>query len=294
MIDVPLASITADPNQPRKNFNPERLAELMSSIKKYGIINPLIVEELTAGKYLLEDGERRFRAATELKLKMVPVVVREAVDETERLIRQFHIQEQHEGWSATEKAHAVSILSERLGVGVRVLAETLSLPERTIADYVSFSQLLEKKEFVKNEIPVHFAHSIVPLRAYVKRIFMSELDTEFTASQEKALERAVIARIKSGSIKIRRDITKIRDSVKSQPKSILKFISNESMTVDAMFLKTDAKAAFSYRNILAASHQIMTYTNSGGRLGVEKLFSDEDKKDLNRAKDSLNALISKI
>ena len=53
---VALRSIAPDPHQPRKNFNPERLAELIASIKKYGIINPLVVEKLPTGKYLLVDG----------------------------------------------------------------------------------------------------------------------------------------------------------------------------------------------------------------------------------------------
>lgn len=287
MSKLNLSSITADPNQPRKNFNPERLAELMASIKKYGIINPLVVEELGGGKYMLVDGERRFRAATELKLKEVPAIIRVAMDATERIIQQFHIQEQHEGWTSTEKAVAVADLADRLGVGLRAFAAMLSLPERTISDYVAFSQLLEKKEFIKQEVPVHFASAIMPLRNFVKRTFMNELETEFTQEQERALEKAIIKRIKTGSIRIARDLTKIRDSVKAKPKSILKFIEDEDVSVDELFLKTDAKGAFAYRNTLAAASSIVLYGRQTVALGADKLFSEADKKHLQRAKEML-------
>ncbi len=133
-VTMDMSSITPDPNQPRKNFNPERLAELIASIEKYGIINPLVVEELGKGKFMLVDGERRYRAALELQLKKVPVLIHPAMEETERTIQQFHIQEQHEGWSATEKAIAVGKLADRMGISYRALAQMLALPQRTISD----------------------------------------------------------------------------------------------------------------------------------------------------------------
>ncbi len=294
IVELNIKSIVPDDIQPRKNFNPERLSELMGSIKKYGIINPIVVEEMDNGKYLLWDGERRFRAATELKLDTVPAIIRPKASRTDRLIQQFHIQEQHEGWTSMEKAIAVSELSEALGIGLKDLAKTLDLPQRTIGDYVSFSQLLERKEFIKSEAPVNFASGIVSLRNFVKKQYMDVLETEFTEAQQSKLEKALISRIKSGGIKITRDIVKIRDSVKAEPKSIMKFMSDDSMTVEHMFLKTEAKVAHAYRNILAANNSLLAYTGTGKRLGVEKLFSESEKKDLARGRDAVGELIGKI
>src|SRR4051812_45108449 len=115
---VPLSKIQPDPEQPRRNFPVEDMATLISSIKKHGIQSPLHVEAVGDG-FMLEDGERRFRAAKELKLKEVPVIVQEAKSATERMIIQFHLQEQHKAWTATEKATAVHRLSETMGTSVR-------------------------------------------------------------------------------------------------------------------------------------------------------------------------------
>src|SRR5688572_216647 len=76
---VPVTDIVASPLQPRKEFAPEQLTELMDSIREHGIIQPLIVRVVN-GKLELIAGERRFRAARELGLKEVPVLIRTASD----------------------------------------------------------------------------------------------------------------------------------------------------------------------------------------------------------------------
>ena len=70
-------AIVPSPLQPRKNFKPEELNELVDSIKERGVIQPLIVR-LVNGKYELIAGERRWRAAAEAGLDTLPVIVREA------------------------------------------------------------------------------------------------------------------------------------------------------------------------------------------------------------------------
>ena len=74
---VPRDDIVPSPLQPRKNFAPEELTELVESIRERGIIQPLIVRAVN-GKYELIAGERRWRASAEAGLKNLPVIVREA------------------------------------------------------------------------------------------------------------------------------------------------------------------------------------------------------------------------
>lgn len=291
---VPLRSIEADPEQPRKSFNPERLAELMASIKKYGIINPLVVERLGTGKFMLVDGERRFRASHELKLAEVPAIVRETMDKTERLIQQFHIQEQHEGWSATEKASAVAQLADRLKIGVREMAKTLALPERTISDYVAFANLLERTTYQKNEIPIHFAPLILALRGFTRRTWLSRLKLDFTEEMERELEKAIIRRIKTGDIRIVADIAKMRDSIKMDPKSALRIIKESKLSVQKLFIDTDADSARTYRNIVQFSANLASFiVKADGR--VVKLFDDSaDITKIRRAHEKLGQLLKNI
>ena len=77
---VPLTSIQTNPNQPRRYFDSEKLQQLATSIKEHGIIEPLLVRPLSDGRYELVAGERRCRAAKEIGLETVPVVVRDLSD----------------------------------------------------------------------------------------------------------------------------------------------------------------------------------------------------------------------
>lgn len=76
--------IVANPLQPRRYFDPEKLEELIGAIKSQGVIEPLVVRPVTGGtdgaRYELIAGERRLRAAREVGLAAVPVVVRELDD----------------------------------------------------------------------------------------------------------------------------------------------------------------------------------------------------------------------
>jgi ParB family chromosome partitioning protein len=77
---VLITSVVPSPLQPRKNFAPEALQELIDSIRQHGIIQPLIVRRLNGGTHELIAGERRWRAAQEVGLSEVPVIVRSASD----------------------------------------------------------------------------------------------------------------------------------------------------------------------------------------------------------------------
>jgi ParB family chromosome partitioning protein len=77
--EISLARITPSPLQPRKDFAQDALQELVDSIRQHGIIQPLIVRKAGA-QYELIAGERRWRAAQELGLAQVPVILRTASD----------------------------------------------------------------------------------------------------------------------------------------------------------------------------------------------------------------------
>jgi ParB family transcriptional regulator, chromosome partitioning protein len=75
-LDIELIDLPAQ--QPRRYFDPEKLAQLVESVRAYGIIEPLLVRPLEGGeRYELVAGERRYRAAKEIGLTEVPIVVRE-------------------------------------------------------------------------------------------------------------------------------------------------------------------------------------------------------------------------
>ncbi len=81
VLNIPVAHIRANPSQPRKNFNEERLDELSDSIHQHGVIQPVTVRYLGEKRFELISGERRLRASKLAGLKEIPAYIREANDE---------------------------------------------------------------------------------------------------------------------------------------------------------------------------------------------------------------------
>ena len=80
--DLPLTSICLPAQQPRRYFDPEKLEQLTLSVKEHGILEPILVRPVEGkpDQYELVAGERRYRAAQQLKLTEIPVVIRHLTD----------------------------------------------------------------------------------------------------------------------------------------------------------------------------------------------------------------------
>lgn len=78
---LPLREIEPDPDQPRKTFDDETLAELSASIAEHGLLQPIAVRPKPSGGYLIVAGERRWRASRMAGLTEVPVIVKDVTDE---------------------------------------------------------------------------------------------------------------------------------------------------------------------------------------------------------------------
>jgi ParB family chromosome partitioning protein len=77
-LEVPLVTVTPNPQQPRQSFPDQDLDELAASIQEHGILQPLIVAQQLNGTYRIIAGERRWRAAQKAGLETVPVVIKDA------------------------------------------------------------------------------------------------------------------------------------------------------------------------------------------------------------------------
>lgn len=78
---LPVEVIQKSSYQPRRYFEPQQQEQLVLSVKKHGILEPLLVRPLETGKYELVAGERRYRAALEVGLKEVPIIVKELTEQ---------------------------------------------------------------------------------------------------------------------------------------------------------------------------------------------------------------------
>ena len=136
---VPLERIVPSPFQPRKNFNDERLDELMESIRERGVIQPLIVREVD-GQLELIAGERRWRACQKIEEEEVPVIIREATD-AEALEMALIENLQREDLDPIEEAEAYARLSREFGLKQEEIAKRVGKSRATIANAIRLLDL---------------------------------------------------------------------------------------------------------------------------------------------------------
>ncbi|KUJ77397.1 ParB/RepB/Spo0J family partition protein [Ruegeria profundi] len=139
-MNVPIEKLHANPNQPRRTFSAERLDELAASIKEKGIIQPLIVREVSAGDYEIVAGERRWRAAQMAQLHDIPVIVRD-FDDTEVLEVAIIENIQRADLNAVEEAAGYKQLMDRFGHTQEKLAEALGKSRSHIANLLRLLSL---------------------------------------------------------------------------------------------------------------------------------------------------------
>ena len=141
-VEVPVESIRPNPYQPRKTFDKEKLKELSESIKKHGIIQPLIVRKKGLN-YELVAGERRLRAAKLAKLQTVPVLVR---DYDEKQMRELSLVEniQRHDLNPLEEAKAIQELMKQCSYTQAQAAERLGRSRAAVANLLRMLNLPEE------------------------------------------------------------------------------------------------------------------------------------------------------
>lgn len=139
---VTLAAIVPNPLQPRTVFTEAELAELAASIQVNGLLQPLVVRPAPsrADRWELIAGERRFRAVTTLGWSEVPVLIRDASDET-LLVLALVENLQREALSALEEAEGYAALTERFGMNHAEIADAVGKDRSTVANLVRLLKL---------------------------------------------------------------------------------------------------------------------------------------------------------
>jgi len=139
---LPLSRLRPNPEQPRRSFSPESLAELASSLKTHGLIQPIVVEEAGEGSYIIVAGERRFRAATMAGFSEVPVIVRSYTPE-KRLEIALIENVQREDLNPVEEAEAYRTLMAIGGRSQEEVADVVGKSRSAVANSVRLLKLPE-------------------------------------------------------------------------------------------------------------------------------------------------------
>ena len=138
--EVPLEAITPNPRQPREHFDEDALAELVTSIKEVGLLQPVVVREVADGRYELIMGERRFRASRQAGLATIPAIVRETPDDAmlrDALLENLHRQQ----LNPLEEAAAYQQLLEDFGATHEQLAERIGRSRSQVTNTIRLLNL---------------------------------------------------------------------------------------------------------------------------------------------------------
>ena len=140
LVEVDPQKIVPNPRQPRTHFNPEDLAELVHSVREFGVLQPVVVRKNSDGEYELIMGERRTRAAREAGLEKIPAIVRETADED--LLRDALLENLHRSeLNPLEEASAYQQLLEDFGITQEELATRIGRSRPQISNTIRLLKL---------------------------------------------------------------------------------------------------------------------------------------------------------
>jgi len=163
--NVFIKDISANPDQPRRHFDDQALAELSESIKQYGVLQPLLITEIGQGRYQIIAGERRWRASKMAGLDKVPVVIRTA-EELEQIEMSIVENIQRVDLAPLEQAVSIQRLHELFHISIDDISKRLGKAPSTIVNIIRLLQLppAAQDALQKGRISEGHARSILALK----------------------------------------------------------------------------------------------------------------------------------
>ena len=167
---LPISQVESCASQPRKQFDPDALADLADSIRQHGIIQPLTVRKLQSGYYQIIAGERRWRAARMAGLSQVPVVVIEADDRKAMELAMIE-NLQREDLNPMEEAEGYHTLMEQYGLTQEETSQRVGKSRSAVANALRLLTLCQEVRALVEEGKLTGGHAraLVPLTADVQQ-----------------------------------------------------------------------------------------------------------------------------
>ena len=177
-VELPISSIRANPEQPRKHFAEEELNDLKNSIAEYGVLQPIIVKKDKTGFFFLIAGERRLRAAKLAGLTKIPALIKDFDDKDTALIAVVE-NVQRENLSYIEEAYAYRKLIDDFGLTQGELSDKIGKRQSTISNKLRILTL-----------PPEIQEKLIEAKL-TERHARALLKVEDPAIREKILQRVI-------------------------------------------------------------------------------------------------------
>lgn len=201
--------IVPNPEQPRTEFDPDRLKELARSIKEHGILQPLVVTKLENEKldggievtYQLIAGERRLRASKMVGLPRVPVIIRKAgTREKEKLELAIIENVQRENLNIIERAHAYNRLMQEFNLSQEDVSVRMAKSRESIANALRLLNLPPEiqQALAEGRITEGHARTILSIKSPENQLYLFK---EILAKQASVRESEEMAKAIKASIR---------------------------------------------------------------------------------------------
>ena len=205
VMTLPITDVENNSAQPRKNFDPEALAQLADSIRQHGILQPLTVRKLDSGYYQIIAGERRWRAARMAGLDEVPVIVIEADDKTAAELAMIE-NLQREDLNPMEEAAGYRTLIDLYGMTQEEAAERVGKSRSAVANALRLLDLSE------------------PVRAFVEEGKLTAGHARALITLPADLQERTAREVMDGGLSVRQTerLAKQRIQERKEPETVLK------------------------------------------------------------------------
>ncbi|MBU0661439.1 ParB/RepB/Spo0J family partition protein [Patescibacteria group bacterium] len=201
---VPLSEIVPNPHQPRKQFSPSDLEDLVTSIQKHGIMQPINVTERVDGGYELIAGERRFRAAQLAKLATIPAIVRQATEQ-EKLELALIENIQRQKLNPIEEAFAYKRLIDEFGLRQQDVAEQVGKSRPVIANTIRLLDLPDEiqRALIEGSLKMGQARALLSLKSEREQIalFQSMMGQKISVREVEKQVAAHGEKSRKGSVR---------------------------------------------------------------------------------------------
>jgi len=246
VIEMDIESLTPNLFQPRRSFGKEKMEELKESIKKHGIIQPIIVRKMANG-YEIVAGERRLKAAKEIGLKKIPAIIKTFNNEKSLEIALVE-NIQREDLNPVEQANAFKRLIDEFNLTQQELAEATGKSRALVANTIRLLKLNPEIQKNISEGKISFGHA---------KLLLSIEDEE--------VQKAVCDRIIANDLSVR-DTERLIKNIVKLPKKQFKV---KNITIEQF---PDAEERL--RDVLGTKISIL-YDGKKGKINIE-FYSKED------------------
>ena len=163
IVDIEIDLICPNPNQPRKIFEQDKMDELTESIKKYGVIQPIIVRK-DGNLYTIIAGERRWRACKNANINSIPCIVRDIENKNASEIALIE-NLQREDLNPIDEANAYEFIMDRYGITQEDVSNIVGKSRVYVSNIIRLTNLDKyvQDKIIKNEISAGHGRAIISL-----------------------------------------------------------------------------------------------------------------------------------